>query len=92
MLTEYHAHVKDIISERTHRNALKFGQPGEVDSKKGRAVAEGLEFAPPNCSEVGTPQEELNGAVGEALIKQLPMQNLRTKLIFDVRIDYPFLD
>jgi len=45
-----------------------------------------------DCSEVVTPQVELNGAVGEAWIGKPPMQCRRTKLIFVVRIDDPFLD
>ena len=44
-------------------NALKFGTAGEVDTKEGRALAEGLLLPPPNGSEVGAPQVELNGAV-----------------------------
>ena len=79
-------------NEAIVRNALKFGQSGEVNSKEGQADAEGLELAPPNRSEVGSPQLELNGAVGEALVQKSPLQCPRTKLIFDVRIDNPFLD
>ena len=91
-LTEYHTHEIITIRERKLRNALKFRQSGEVYSKEGVAPAEGLLLPPPNCNEVVTPQEELNGTVGEALIQQPNMQFLRTKLIFDVRIDYQFLD
>ena len=90
MLTEYHTHEMATASERSIRNALKFGQSGEVDSKEGRAQAEGLEFAPPNCSEVGIPQVELNGAIGEALIANPVPQRPRTNLIFDVRIKNDF--
>ena len=79
-------------SERILWNALKFGTAGEVNSKEGRALAEGCPPLPPNCSEVGAPQVDLNGAVGEALIQQPPLQSERTKLIFDVRINNPFLD
>ena len=92
VLTEYHTQESVTESERHLRNALKFGQSGEVNSKEGRAPAEGLLLAPPNCSEVGTPQGELNGAMGEALVQQPPLQRLRTKLIFDVRIDNQFFD
>jgi len=74
------------------RNALKFVTAGEVNSQEGEAPVEGLMFAPPNCSEVGTSQGELDGPVGEALVQQPPRQRLRSKLIFDVRIDNPFLD
>ena len=72
------------FSERTIRNALKFGTTGEVYSKEGLAHAEGFLFAPPNCSEVVALPVELNGAVGEALVLQPPMQCVRTKLIFDI--------
>jgi len=57
-------------AERKLWNALKFWTTGEVNSKEGGAHGEGLELAPPNCSEVGTPPVELNGAVEEALIPQ----------------------
>jgi len=73
-------------------NALKFGTSREVKSKEGQATAEGLILPPPNCSEVGAPQVELDGAVGEALVLHPPLQCPRTKLIFDVRIDDPCLD
>jgi len=79
-------------TERKRWNALKFGTTGEVDSKERWALAEGLLVAPPKCSEAGAPQGELDGAVGENYIQQPPIQCPRTKLIFDVRIDYPFLD
>ena len=92
MFTEYHTHEMVTISESEPWNALKFGTTREVNSKEGVAFVGGLELAPPNCSEIGTPQVELNGAVGEALVKQPPLQCVRTKLIFDVRIDDPFLD
>ena len=78
MLTEYHAHEMATATERTIRNALKFGTTGEVDSKEGRAQAEGMLLVPSNCSDVGAPQGELNGAVGEALIQQPPLQCPRT--------------
>ena len=74
------------------RNALKFVTAREVDSKEGGAQAEELLLPPPNYSEIGTPQVEIDGAVREALVLQPPMQGVRTKLIFDVRIDNPFLD
>jgi len=92
MLTEYHIHEMGAGSERKLWNALKFGTSGEVNSNEGRVTAEGLELAPPNCGEVVTPPVELNGAVGEAIITYHPLQRPRTKLIFDVRIDDPFLD
>ena len=60
-------------------NALKFGTAGEVDPKEGMAHAEGLLLPPPNCSEVGAPQVELDGAVGNALTLQPPLQRPRTK-------------
>ena len=94
MLTEYHTREMATLAERTKRNALKFGTTGEVDSQKGLAHAEGLLLVllpPPNCIEVGSPQVELDGAVGGALVQQPPLQRVRTKLIFDVRIDNPFL-
>ena len=74
MLTEYDTHEMVTFSERIIRNALKFGTAGEVNSKEGRALVEGFELVPPNCSEVGKPQGELDGAVGEALIQQPPLQ------------------
>ena len=92
MFAEYHTHEMLTVSERKLWNALKFGTSGEVDSKEGGAQAEGLELAPPNRSEIETPQVELDGAVGEALIAKPHLQILRTELVFDVRIDYPFLD
>ena len=92
MLTEYHTHEMATASQRTLRNALKFGQSGEVDSKEAGAQAECLELAPPNCSEVGASQVELNGTVGEALVLHPARQCPRTKLIFDIRIDDQFLD
>ena len=92
MLTEYHLHEMVTATERHLRNALKFGTTGEVDSKEGRAIAEGLLLHPPNCNEVGIPQVELNRAMGEALVPQPPQKSQRTKLVFDVRIDNPFLD
>ena len=92
MITKYHAHEMVTITERHLRNALKFGTSREVNSKEGVAPIEGLELAPPNCSKVGVPQGELEGAVGKALINQPHLQSLRKKLIFDVRIDDQFLD
>jgi len=68
VLTEYHTQESVTESERHLRNALKFGQSGEVNSKEGRATAEGLLIAPPNYSEVAVHQAELDGAVGEALV------------------------
>ena len=47
-------------TERKLRNALKFGQSGEVDPKQGVAFVEGLELAPPNFIKVGSPQVELD--------------------------------
>jgi len=92
VLTEYHRGEKMTATKRKLGNALKFGQSGEVHSKEGCAKAEWLEHAPPNCSEAGASQVKLNGAVGEALIQQPPLQCPRTKLIIDVRIDDSFLD
>ena len=80
------------VRERALRNTLKVGTTREVNSKEGRAKAEGLELAPPNCSEVGARQIELNGAVGEALIQQPQFQRYRTKLVFDIFFDDPFLN
>ena len=91
VLTEYRTHEMASPSERTLRNALKFGTTGEVNSKEGVVLIKGWELAAPNCSEVMTPQVELDCAVGEALIQQPPLQFPRTKLLFDVRIDDPFL-
>ena len=79
-------------TERMLRNALKFGTTGEVDSKEGVAPVERLKLAPPNRSEVVSPQLELNVAIGEALALQPRLQLRRTKLIFDVVFDDPFLD
>ena len=79
-------------SERKLWNVLKFGTAGEINSKEGPAPAEGMIVVPPNCSEIGSYQVELDGAVGEALVLQPLPQVPRTKLIFDVRIDNPFLD
>ena len=92
VLTEYHTHEIATVSERIIRNALKFWASGEVNSKEGVASDEGLLLPPTNCSEVGAPQGELNGAVGEALMQHPFQQRPRTKLIFDVGIDDPFLD
>ena len=79
-------------TERHMWNALKFGQSREVNMKERRALSEGLDLAPQNCSEVEAPQVELNGAVGESLITNPPPQRLRTKLLFDVIIDNQFFD
>jgi len=92
VFTEYHAGEMATATERKLRNALKFGHSGEVNSMEGGAHAEGSIVAPSNCSEVVKPQEELNGAVGEALIQQSLLQCVRTKLVFDVRINDSFLD
>ena len=78
--------------ERTPWNDLKFGTAGEVNSKEGVAHAEGLRAARPNCSYIEAPQVEINIAIGEAHITKPVPQLRRTKLIFDVRIDDPFLD
>ena len=80
------------LIESKLRNALKFGTTGEVDPKEGAAIAEGLLVLQPDSSDAGAPPGELNRAVGEALIQHPEMQRLRTKLVFDVRIDDPFLD
>ena len=71
MFTEYQAHEMLTISERTFPNTLKFGTSGEVNSQEGINLLQRIHPSPPNCSEVVTPQVELNGAVGEALIRQL---------------------
>ena len=92
MLTEYHTHEMVTPRECMPWNALKFGTTREVDSKEGGAIVEGLLLPPPNCNEVGKLQVELDGAVGDAPIPQPVPQSVRTKLIFDVEIDYPFLD
>jgi len=92
VLTEYHAHEMGTVNERSLRNAFKFGTTGEIDSKEGEASVEGLIDALSNVSEVEAPQGELNGAVGEALVPQPSQQCLRTKLVFDVRIDNQLLD
>jgi len=80
------------VTERKPWNALEFGQSREDDTREGVAPAEGLITVPPNCSEVGSPQEELNGTVGEVLLLNPPPQCPRTKLFFDIEIDDPFLD
>ena len=92
MITEYHTCEMEAHTKRNTWNALKFGTTGEVHSQEGEAHAEGLMLAPPDCSEVGKPPGELNGAVREALVLQPLLQCPRTKLIFDVRIDNQFLD
>ena len=73
----------DTVTERKRWNALKFGTTGEVNSKEGGAPAEGLLLAPPNCSEVGTPQVELDGAVAPHGSQPIP-QRPRTKKIFNI--------
>ena len=78
--------------ERLPWNAFKFGTTREVDPKEGEAHAEGFLVAPPNSSEGLSPQVELNRAVREALVQQPPLQCTRTKLVFEARIDKPFLD
>ena len=90
MFAEYHAHEMLTATKRSMRNALKFVTSGEVYSKEGWEDAEGLLGPPPNCSDVGTPQVELDGAIGEALIPQNPLQCVRTKLIFNIFFDDPF--
>ena len=92
MLAEYHPYEMVIFINRELRNALKFGTSGEVNSKKGEAPAEGLMLPPPNCSEVGAPQVELNGTVLPRGSQYPLLQRLRTKLIFVVFFDDPFLD
>jgi len=84
VFTEYHTHEMATDSERKFRNALKFGQSGEISSKEGVAFIKWLELAPPNRSEGWAPNVELNGAVGEAFIQHSPFPCLRTKLLFDV--------
>jgi len=72
VFTEYYTREIGTASESTLWNALKFGTTREVDSKQGRAQAEGLLIAPLNGSEVMAAQVELNGAVVEALITKPP--------------------
>ena len=79
-------------TKRNLRNALKFGTTREVNPKEGWQLAELLVVVLKNCSEIGAPQVELKGAMGEALILQNHPQCTRTKLLFDVRINYPFFD
>ena len=74
MLTEYHPHEIGTVKESSLWKALKFGTSGEVNSQEGCAIPEGLLVAPPNCSEVGALQVELNEAKGEALVQQPPVQ------------------
>jgi len=92
VLTEYEPHEMATLSERKLWNALKFETSGEVDSKEGVAQAEGYLLPPPNFGEVGKPQVDLNGAVGESLVLHPRLQCIRTKLLFDVFFDDPFLD
>ena len=56
------------LSERKLRNALKFGTTREVNSKEGLAPAEGGVTLPIIQFEGGSPQVELDGAVGEIFI------------------------
>ena len=72
------------LSKRKLRNALKFGTAGEVDSKEGFQFSERENFAPHNCSEVGTPQGEINGTIGEVIIRQPLPQRPQMKLNFDI--------
>ena len=58
MLTEYHTHEMATATERTLRNALKFGQSGKVNSKEGVEFAEGLLVPSPNYIEVRVSQEK----------------------------------
>jgi len=92
VFTEYHTLEILTAKERILWNALKFGTTGEVDSTERVALAEGLPAVPPNYSEIGTHQGELNEAIGDALVVNTLPQRLRTKLIFDVRIEDDFLD
>jgi len=48
-------------------------------------------LAPPNLSEIGAPQEELDAAFSEAFVLQPLPQSPRTKLIFDVVFEDNFL-
>jgi len=68
LFTEYHTHEMATATKRNLWNTLKFGTTREVNSQEGEASSEGLLPPPPNCSEVGIPQVELDGAVGEALV------------------------
>ena len=47
VLTEYCTHEMAKATESCPWNALKFGTSREVNSKEGRAHAEGFMFAPP---------------------------------------------
>ena len=79
------------IIQRSLRNTLKFGTTEEVNSKEGVAPFKGIELAPPESSEVRTPQVKLDGTVGEALITKPQLQSPRKKLIFDIFFDDQFL-
>ena len=68
MFTEYQTHEMVTATESKLWNAFKFGTTREVDSQERGADDEGFLLAPTDCSKVGTPQGELNRAVGEALI------------------------
>jgi len=78
VFTEFHTHQIRTISECKLLNPLKFWTTGEIDTKEGVAIIEGLEhlIVPLNSSEVGTPQVDLNGADGEAVIHQPLPQRL----------------
>jgi len=83
------------VREHTLRNALKFGTTIEIKVTDGFHVVEWEAFCvepPPYGSEVGAHQEDFDRAVGEAIIRQPLTQRPRTKLIFDIEIDDPFLD
>ena len=72
MLTKYHTLEMVAVSERKLRNALKFGTTGEVNSKKRLNFSErhspSCHIIPPNGSEGGALQVDLDGAVGEGHI------------------------
>jgi len=68
VITEYYAHEMVTAKEHSLWNALKFRTSGEINSKEGVAIAEGTELLPPNCSEAGSHQVELDRGVGEPLI------------------------
>ena len=94
MLTEYHTHEMVTLIERTIRNALKFGATGDVNSQEAIAFCKRNPIPPRKGREDLTPQDIINGAVGEARIRQPQLQRRRlaTKLRFDVDINDPGLD
>ena len=83
------------FEEKALSQALESGTSRKVDSKEGHAttVAGPDLFVPPlKRSEVGAPNIQFDPACGEARIVEPVAQRPRTKLIFDVALDYQFLD